>query len=47
LARDNNILAEVERYADHKLPRVSDEASHYLVSHLDLRGKPGHKSNVC
>jgi hypothetical protein len=28
LARDNNILAEVERYADHKLPRVSDEASH-------------------
>jgi hypothetical protein len=24
-ARDNNILEKVERYADHKLPRVSDE----------------------
>jgi hypothetical protein len=27
LSKDNNILAEVERYVNYKFPRVSDETS--------------------
>jgi hypothetical protein len=46
-ARNNHIMAEVEGYADHRFPRISDEAGHSSGSVPMHAGPRGIPSGVC